>query len=62
MALCTPSSTHERFVHGVAGFLLLSSFILTVFVTAFVASREKTRHEGPHFIVSARSFTGCGPA
>jgi hypothetical protein len=46
IALCTPKVDSRDFAHGAAGFLLLSSFIATVFATAFVASREQCSPRG----------------
>ncbi len=46
IALCSPKVDSRDYAHGAAGFLLLSSFIATVFATAFVASREKTSPRG----------------
>ena len=39
VAICIPHA-RLQLAHGVAGLLLLSSFIATVFVTSFVAGRE----------------------
>jgi hypothetical protein len=38
--LCLPQVDSRNYAHGTAGFLLLSSFIATVFVTAHLANRE----------------------
>lgn len=46
IALCTPQVDSRDYAHGAAGFLLLSSFIATVFATAVVASREKYSPRG----------------
>jgi hypothetical protein len=44
IALLTPGFNSRDIAHAVAGVLLLSSFIATVFTTAFVASRETALH------------------
>ena len=49
IALCTPKVDSRNYAHGAAGFLLLSSFIATVFATAAVASREKHSPRGHTF-------------
>jgi hypothetical protein len=49
IALCTPEVDSRDFAHGAAGFLLLSSFIATVFATAVVASRETPSAQGGTF-------------
>lgn len=41
IALCLPTVNSRDVAHGIAGFLLLSSFIATVFVTAHLANREE---------------------
>jgi hypothetical protein len=48
IALCAPQDTRDV-AHGVAGFLLLSSFIATVFATAHLAKREVWSPRGPKF-------------
>ncbi len=40
VAICIPNA-RLQLVHGVAGLLLLSSFIATAFATAFIAGREE---------------------
>ena len=40
VAICIPNAPLQL-VHGVAGLLLLSSFIATAFATAFIARREE---------------------
>jgi hypothetical protein len=42
IALCSPQFDSRDIAHGIAGFLLLSSFIATVFVTAHLANREES--------------------
>jgi hypothetical protein len=46
IALCLPMYDTRDFAHGAAGFLLLTSFIATVFATAFIAGREETSPRG----------------
>jgi hypothetical protein len=46
IALCAYKVDSRNVAHAAAGLLLLSSFIATVFVTAFVASREERKPRG----------------